>query len=108
MILLGGATERIGNGEQNFLIGNSSTIGVILDGRGGDDLFLDSAQNDTIIGGTDDDQINLQTGGKDSIVFEGEGFGNDIIFNFNADVTGGQDVLDVSGLGLTSGGIGDK
>ena len=106
LILLGDATTGIGNNEGNLLIGNSSPNGVTLNGMGGDDLFLDSAQDDTIIGGGGLDQINLQTGGNDTLVYEGAGFGTDFVFNFDADATGGQDTLDVSALGLTAGDIG--
>ena len=107
LILFDGATSGTGNSDQNFLFANSvTTSGVTLNGMGGDDLFLDSAQDDTIIGGGGLDQINLQTGGNDTLVYEGAGFGTDFVFNFDADATGGQDTLDVSGLGLTAGDIG--
>ena len=107
LILFDGATVGTGNNDQNFLFANSVTVsGVTLNGMGGDDLFLDSAQDDTIIGGGGLDQINLQTGGNDTLRFEGAGFGTDLVFNFDADAAGGQDMLDVSGLGLTAADIG--
>ena len=93
LVLFTGATEGIGNGDQNFLFGNSSANAVTLNGMGGDDLFLDSAQDDTIIGGQGNDQINLQTGGNDFLGYNAVGFGNDIIFNFDSDPTGGQDLI---------------
>ena len=108
LVLFTGATKGIGNENQNFLFANSSANGVTLEGLGGDDLFIDSAQSDTIIGGMGNDQINLQTGGKDFIVYESAGFGNDIIFNFTSVATGQEDFIDVSGLGFTAADIGDK
>ena len=112
LVLFDGATEGIGNGDQNFLFANSVTTGgVTLNGMGGDDLFLDSAGDDTIIGGGGLDQINLLTGGDDVIVYDAINFGNDVIFNFDSDPTGGQDLIDISvlfgagnGFGITASG----
>ena len=40
-------------------------------------------------------------GGNDTFVFEAD-FGPDAIMDFDADLTGGQDLIDVSELGITA------
>jgi len=62
----------------------------VLSGLGGADTMLGAVGNDTMSGGT----------GNDMFVF-GPGFGNDVITDFDANPTGGQDLLDVSALGIT-------
>jgi Ca2+-binding RTX toxin-like protein len=59
-----------------------------------------AAGNDTIIGGLGND---IMTGGagNDTFVFA-PGFGNDVIVDFDANATGGQDLLDISGLGISA------
>src|SRR5690606_2584750 len=63
--------------------------------------------DDTIIGGAGDDVIDVG-GGFNRIVYNAAGFGNDRIVSFDA--TGGaatnQDLIDLSGFGLTAANIG--
>nr|WP_256584833.1 VCBS domain-containing protein [Pseudomonas sp. Irchel s3a18] len=64
----------------------------ILVGGAGDDLFLGGLGNDTLDGGL----------GNDTFVFAASGFGNDSIQGFDANPTGGQDLLNIAGLGISS------
>jgi hypothetical protein len=57
-------------------------------------------------GGAGDDIINTGTG-NDRIILAA-GFGNDSINQFDANPTGGQDLLDVSALGINSGNFVDR
>ncbi len=58
-------------------------------GSAGNDVLIGGAGNDTLTGGA----------GKDIFVFSTAGFGNDRGLDFDADAVGGQDLLDISGLG---------
>jgi Ca2+-binding RTX toxin-like protein len=73
-----GADTLIGNGLANVL-------------KGG-------AGNDRISGGMGDDTMDGGTG-KDTFLF-GPSLGHDIIDGFDADAAGGQDLLNVAGLGI--------
>jgi VCBS repeat-containing protein len=64
----------------------------ILIGGAGDDLFLGGLGNDTLNGGL----------GNDTFVFAAAGFGNDSIQGFDVNPTGGQDLLNIAGLGISS------
>jgi Ca2+-binding RTX toxin-like protein len=54
-----------------------------------------------MIGGLGNDVMNGGTG-NDTFVFA-PGFGTDVINGFDANPAGGQDILDISGLGITAG-----
>jgi Ca2+-binding RTX toxin-like protein len=84
-----GAFTGIGNGVANVIRGGAS--GDTLDGQGGNDFLHGGAGNDSLIGGT----------GTDSFVFA-PGFGSDTVSDFDFDPLGGQDRLDLSGLGITA------
>ncbi len=64
----------------------------ILLGGAGDDLFFGGLGNDTLNGGL----------GNDTFMFAAAGFGNDSIQGFDIDPTGGQDLLNIAGLGISS------
>ncbi|MGW8461486.1 beta strand repeat-containing protein [Pseudomonas sp. CLCA07] len=64
----------------------------ILVGGAGDDLFFGGLGNDTFNGGF----------GNDTFVFAAAGFGNDSIQGFDINPTGGQDLLNIAGLGISS------
>ena len=76
-------------------------------GKGGDTLTGNALANpinggnggDRITGGGGNDALNGGNG-NDTFVFA-PGFGNDTINGFDANPTGGQDILDVSALGIT-------
>jgi Ca2+-binding RTX toxin-like protein len=61
----------------------------VLNGGAGNDRITGGAGNDTMDGGP----------GNDTFFF-GPGFGHDIIAGFDANATGGQDLLNVAGLGI--------
>jgi len=57
--------------------------------------------NDVIIGGAGNDTMNGGSG-NDTFVFAA-GFGHDVVIGFDADPrNGGQDLLDISGLGISA------
>ncbi|WP_260963154.1 beta strand repeat-containing protein [Pseudomonas citri] len=64
----------------------------VLVGGAGDDLFVGGLGNDTLDGGL----------GNDTFVFAATGFGNDSVQGFDVNPSGGQDLLDIAGLGITS------
>jgi Ca2+-binding RTX toxin-like protein len=70
---------------------------VIADTAGGDNVLSGLGGNDTITGGAGNDTMTGGTG-NDMFVF-GPGFGNDVITDFDANPTGGQDHLDLSAFG---------
>ena len=72
-----------GNGLANVMIGNTGAN--VLNGAAGNDTLDGGLGNDTMTGGT----------GNDMFVFHA-GFGNDVITDFDANPTGGQDLLDLS------------
>jgi Ca2+-binding RTX toxin-like protein len=72
-----------GNGLANVMAGNTGAN--VLNGAAGNDTLDGGLGNDTMTGGT----------GNDMFVFH-TGFGNDVITDFDANPTGGQDLLDLS------------
>ena len=96
-----------GNGLDNVLTGGAGTD--VLSGAGGADTLIGNAGvdslnggagDDTLIGGAGNDVMNGGTG-ADTFVFA-TGFGNDVITGFDANAIGGQDLLDLSALGITA------
>ena len=96
-----------GNGSNNVITGNGGTD--VLNGNGGADTLIGNgavdslnggAGNDVLIGGAGNDVMNGGAG-SDIFVFA-DGFGNDIINQFDANATDGQDLLDISDLGITA------
>jgi Ca2+-binding RTX toxin-like protein len=126
-VLNGGAgnDSLLGGGGNDTLNGAAGTD--TLDGGAGVDTLSGGAGADTLVGGAGGDVINggagndTMTGGvvppaggiiggsataliggdNDTFVFAA-GFGNDNIVDFDADATGGQDFLDIAGLGITA------
>ncbi len=88
----------IGGSGNDAITGNGAANR--LDGRGGNDTINAGAGNDFIIGGTGNDTMNGDAG-NDVFIFAA-GFGNDRINGFDANPTGGQDLLDISAFGVTS------
>ena len=96
-----------GNASNNVITGNGGTD--VLNGNGGADTLIGNgavnslnggAGNDVLIGGAGNDVMN---GGADNDIFVfADGFGNDMISQFDANATGGQDLLDISDLGITA------
>jgi Ca2+-binding RTX toxin-like protein len=87
----GGTANLTGNVLDNYLKGGSGND--TLRGMDGNDRLEGGAGNDSLQGGA----------GNDIFVFAAPGFGADTIgggFDFNP--AGGQDLLDISGLGITA------
>ena len=93
----GGGNDNINGGDGSDLI-DGGTGNDALSGGTGDDI-------DTIIGGAGDDTISVSNG-NDIVRYTASGFGADIINTFDANATGGQDLIDLSALGLTAANIG--
>jgi Ca2+-binding RTX toxin-like protein len=69
-------------------------------------MFLGGAGDDHITGGAGAD--NLTGGlGQDVFVYTGA-LGNDTINDFDAWADGGQDLLDISGMGINAGNFGAR
>ena len=88
----------IGGSGHDTLIGKAGDD--LVDGRSGNDYLRGYAGDDTIVGGLGNDNMDGGTG-NDTFVF-GADFGNDTIKRFDAKATGGQDLLDISNLGITA------
>ena len=86
-----------GSGDDD-ITGNSSAN--ILFGGDGSDEISGLAGGDKLSGGKGDDVLSGGNDG-DTFIFE-SGFGNDIITDFDADAAGGQDLIDLSRLGITA------
>jgi Ca2+-binding RTX toxin-like protein len=105
-----------GNGVDNILFGGAGNDRLDggagndrLDGGAGDDNLIGGLGNDSLVGGAGNDRLEGGAGndimnggaGNDVFVFAARGFGNDIIQpGFDANPAGGQDLLDISGLGV--------
>jgi Ca2+-binding RTX toxin-like protein len=72
----------------------------VLSGLAGSDTLQGGAGNDTLAGGAGNDTLQGNAG-NDIFVF-GAGFGADKVNDFDTDPAGGQDALDLSGLGVTA------
>ncbi|MEQ1652501.1 MAG: peroxidase family protein [Hyphomicrobium sp.] len=92
-----GNAIAIGTSTYNVLIGNSGDN--YLAGLGGNDTISGGIGTDRIVGGSGSDTMSGGTG-NDTFFFA-SGFGNDRITDFDAGPPGGQDVLDLSALGIT-------
>jgi Ca2+-binding RTX toxin-like protein len=84
----------IGSTGNNSITG--STAVNVLNGMGGNDTLTGGGGDDTLIGGAGDDTM-YGTGGNVLFVFN-PGFGNDVINDLDANATGGQDFLDLTGF----------
>ncbi len=100
-----------GNGGANILDGGAG-IDTLSGGNGndtltggaGNDTLLGGNGNDTLTGGAGDDYMDGGTG-NDAFVFAA-GFGNDQVAGFDWNATNGQDLIDLSQLGITQAGFG--
>jgi Ca2+-binding RTX toxin-like protein len=102
-----GDFDGTGNASDNVIVaGNGSNT---LNGNGGADTLIGGTGIDTLsgggggdvlIGGAGDDAMNGGTG-ADRFVFA-SGFGNDAVSDFDANPNGGQDLIDISAMGITA------
>ncbi len=79
-----------GGSGADIITGNSGAN--VLNGGTGNDVLTGGGGNDTLNGG----------GGNDILIFDA-GFGSDTILTFDANPSGGQDLLDISLLGIDQG-----
>lgn len=84
-----GSFTGTGNGSDNVITGGASAD--TLNGAGGNDRLIGGGGNDTLNGGA----------GNDTFVFAPSN-GNDTVIGFDANPSGGQDVLDISAYGITA------
>ena len=107
LILIGGAASVTGSSGDDYIFGLYSANSLTLDGAGGNDYIMGSAQNDTLVGGLGNDGIDFTQGGNDVARYNAAGnMGSDVFYGFDADAAGGQDVIDLTGRGYASGDIG--
>jgi len=92
------ANALTGGGERDTLSGQGGDD--LLIGHGGDDELNGGAGIDTIEGGAGNDTM-AGGGGEDTFVFK-PGFGNDRITGFDANPSGGQDLIELFGFGITA------
>lgn len=101
-----------GNSSNNIIIGGAlndtlsgSSGNDTINGGDGADSIDGGSGNDLLTGGTGDD-VFTSAAGNDTFVYTGA-FGNDRITGFGASGTG-QDLLDISGLGITAADFGTR
>ena len=100
-VTLTGILSIDGGGGNDALTGSAADDVII--GRAGTDTLNGGLGSDTIEGGGGNDTMN---GGNGNDTFRyltvAGGFGGDTIANFDASPTGGQDLIDLGGLGITA------
>lgn len=96
LVHTGAAAVLTGNGLDNSLTGGA-----------GNDTLRGMDGNDRINGGGGDD-ILMGQAGNDIFIFGEYAFGADTISGFDADPDGGQDMIDLSLLGITAANFTEK
>ncbi len=123
LLLFGAANTAVGSADDNVIFGNSTTGAVNLFGQGGADVIFGGALNDTVSGGTGNDQLfglggtNTLIGGADNDIYflasnintvielSGEGFDtvfSDRAFTMAANVE--QGIIHTTANGITGNG----
>ncbi|BCL74572.1 hypothetical protein JHS3_03080 [Jeongeupia sp. HS-3] len=87
-----------GNAGANRITGGAAADNI--NGGDGDDIIEGGGGNDVMTGGAG--VFGLFGGGNDTFVFSAPSFGQDRINNFDANVSGGQELLDISSLGIST------
>ncbi|MFZ2366927.1 MAG: peroxidase family protein [Azonexus sp.] len=90
--------------------GTGNALNNTIRGVGGDDTLIGGAGNDVLVGNAGNDVLDGGEGndslvggaGADTFLFSAPGFGIDRVVDFDADPLGGQDLLDLSSLGITA------
>jgi Ca2+-binding RTX toxin-like protein len=100
MFTLGNNVENLSFTGVGDFTGTGNGDANTITGGGGNDTLSGGGGADTLIGGAGNDNMNGGTG-NDTFMFTG-GFGNDTISGFDANPTGGQDLLDISALGISA------
>ncbi|WP_103103007.1 peroxidase family protein [Pseudomonas sp. LFM046] len=88
---LGANLENLNYGGSGNFNGTGNGLANTLRGGAGNDTLNGAGGIDTLIGGL----------GNDTFAF-GAGFGQDRILDFDADPAGGQDHIDITGMGITA------
>jgi Ca2+-binding RTX toxin-like protein len=86
-------------GAGNFT-GNGNALANTVTGGAGNDTLRGLDDNDRLQGGAGNDILEGGLG-NDILVFA-SGFGTDTVIGFDSDPLGGQDLLDLSALGITA------
>src|SRR6185369_8212883 len=102
--LTGNVENLVFTGAGNFT-GTGNSLANVITGGSGADTLSGSGGADTLAGGLGNDILNGGAG-NDLFVFAGSGFGNDTIQDFEANPVGGQDLLDISQMGITAATFG--
>ncbi|CAI8893376.1 serralysin [Pseudomonas jessenii] len=89
---LGANVENLFFGGSGNFAGTGNALGNNIVGGAGNDVLIGGGGNDVMSGGF----------GNDTFVFAAAGFGNDTILNFGANLAAEQDLLNLTGLGITS------
>ncbi|MDR6609793.1 peroxidase family protein [Pseudomonas synxantha] len=90
---LGANVENLSFGGSGNFAGTGNVLGNNIVGGAGNDVLTGGGGNDVMSGGV---------AGNDTFVFAVAGFGNDTILNFGANLAAEQDLLNLTGLGITS------
>ncbi|WP_044870706.1 peroxidase family protein [Pseudomonas sp. LFM046] len=107
---LGANLENLNYGGSGNFNGTGNGLANTLTGGVGNDTLNGGAGNDTLNGGAGNDHLEGGAGndvmngglGNDVFRFAAAGFGLDRIAGFDANPAGGQDLMDISGLGITA------
>jgi Ca2+-binding RTX toxin-like protein len=94
------ASYTLGANVENLFFGGSGNFAGTGNALGNN--IVGGAGNDVLIGGGGNDAMSGGVAGNDTFVFAAAGFGNDTILNFGANLAAEQDLLNVTGLGITS------
>ncbi|WP_223504069.1 peroxidase family protein [Pseudomonas sp. BF-R-24] len=85
--------------ENLFFGGSGNFVGT---GNGLANTIVGGAGNDFIVGAGGNDVMSGGVAGNDTFVFGAAGFGNDTILNFGATPAAGQDLIDLTPMGISS------
>ena len=101
-VTLTGIVAIDGGGGSDTITGSAAADQII--GREGLDTLNGGIGNDIIEGGAGDDTMNGNAGlNRFRYLTIAGGFGNDTINGFDANATGGQDLIDLSQAGISAG-----
>ncbi|MBQ0919969.1 hypothetical protein KBW71_16145 [Hydrogenophaga aromaticivorans] len=110
-VISSGAAYTLGNNVEHLISLNA--VGAALNGNGlanqitggsGADSIFGGNGNDTIEGGAGND--TMAGGGNNDVFVFNAGFGADTINGFDSNPLNGQDLLDISGLGISAATFG--
>ena len=99
--LLANSVEKMTFTGIGDFVGTGNNISNIINSGSGNDTINALSGMDIINGGAGNDVMDGGFG-NDTFLFN-LGFGNDTILGFDADAIGGQDILDISSLGINAG-----